>query len=100
MLTEDRILLDRFCSSHEIEISFIETLEEHGLIEIIHVEELSYVAADSLPTLEQMVRLYHQLNINPEGIDAINHLLQKIKNMQETIKDLHNKLNFYEKQQY
>jgi hypothetical protein len=49
--------------------------------------------------LEQIVRLYQELNINPEGIDAINVLLKHIENMQNEITDLRNKLNFYEENQ-
>lgn len=97
METADMIVLDEFCASHRVEISFIRSLEEHGLIETIIVNETLCVPGTDLSKLEQIVRL-HQLNINSEGIDAIINLLQRIENMQIEITELRNKLDFYEKE--
>ena len=94
METADMIVLDEFCASHHVEISFIRSLEEHGLIETIIVNETLCVPGNELSKLEQIVRL-HQLNINSEGIDAIINLLQRIENMQAEINELRNKLDFY-----
>jgi chaperone modulatory protein CbpM len=97
MQTEDMIVLDEFCSNHHVEISFIRSLEEHGLIETIIVNETVCVHGHELSKLEQIVRLHQELNINPEGIDAISILLQRIENMQNEITELRNKLDFYKK---
>ncbi len=99
MQTEEMIVLDEFCANHHIEISFVQSLEEHGLIEIIIINQALCIPASELSKLEQIVRLYHELNINPEGIDAINNLLQRIEEMQNEITQLRNKLSFYEKEQ-
>src|SRR5215204_1301971 len=99
METEDIIVLDEFCSNHQVEISFIRLLEEYGLIEIIIVNETVCVRSNELSKLEQVVRLHQELNINPEGIDAINILLKRIENMQNEIIELRNKLDFYQKDQ-
>ncbi len=98
METADMIVLDEFCASHQVEISFIRSLEEHGLIETMIVNETVCVPVNDLSKLEQIVRL-HQLNINSEGIDAILNLLQRIENMQNEINELRNKLNFYQEDQ-
>ena len=97
METEDMIVLNEFCTNHEIEISFIRSLEEYGLIETIIVNETVCVQGNELSKLEQIIRLHQELNINPEGIDAINILLKRIENMQNEIIDLKNKLEFYQK---
>ena len=99
METADMIVLDEFCASHEVEISFIRLLEEHGLIETIIVNETICVPGNELSKLEQIVRLHQELNINPEGIDVISNLLKRIENMQNEITELRNKLNFYEENQ-
>jgi len=99
MQTEDMIVLDEFCSNHHVEISFIRSLEEHGLIETIIVNETVCVHGNELSKLEQIVRLHQELNINPEGIDAISILLKRIENMQNEITELRNKLDFYKKDQ-
>jgi hypothetical protein len=98
MQREDMIGLDEFCASHQLGISFIRVLEEHGLIEIIIRNEARYIPPNELPKLEQIVRLHRELNINPEGIDAVNNLLHQIENMQMEITALRNRLNFYEEE--
>ena len=95
----DMIVLDEFCASHHVDVSFIRSLEEHQLIEIIIVNKTLCVPGNELSKLEQIVRLHQELNINPEGIDAINILLKRIENMQNEITELRNKLNFYEEDQ-
>jgi len=98
METGEMILLDEFCASHDVEISFIQLLENHGLLEIIIVNQSLCIPASELPRLEQIMRLHLELNINPEGIDAINNLLQRIEYMQNEIIGLRNKLSFYEEE--
>ena len=92
----DMIVLDEFWTSHQVEVSFVRTLEEHGLIETIIVNETLYIQENELSKLEQIVRLHQELNINSEGADAIINLLKRIENMQNEITVLRNKLNFYE----
>jgi phage terminase small subunit len=99
MERSDMIMLDEFCASHDVEISFVRSLEEHGLIETIIINETPCVSGNELSKLEQITRLHQELNINTEGIDAINNLLKRIENLQNEITALRNKLNFYEENQ-
>jgi hypothetical protein len=85
-----------FCSSHQIEISFIESLQEAGLIEVTTIAETEYIKGDQLIELEKIVRLYYELDINLEGIDTVFHLLQRINEMQDEITLLKNRLRLYE----
>ncbi|HEY5966808.1 MAG TPA: chaperone modulator CbpM [Chitinophagaceae bacterium] len=93
------IVLDEFCTSHQVKVSFVRSLEEHGLVETVIVNETLCIAEIELPKLEQIIRLHQELNINPEGIDAINILLKHIETMQNEITVLRNKLDFYRKDQ-
>ena len=93
------VMLDNFCASHHVEISFIHSLEENGLIETVAVNEALYITSDDLPKLEQITRLHQDLNINPEGIDAINHLLKYIEEMEQEIVHLRNRLSYYEEEE-
>ena len=90
------IMLDEFCASHHVEVSFIHSLEETGLIETVAVNQALYIVSDDLPKLEQITRLHQDLNINPEGIDAVNHLLRHIEEMKQEIVQLRNRIRFYE----
>jgi MerR HTH family regulatory protein len=96
METEYLIAIDEFCSSHNIEISFISSLQQSGLIEIRTIKESAFIEADQLQQLEKFVRLYYELDINLEGIETINYLLHRINSMQDEITTLRNRLRIYE----
>jgi hypothetical protein len=96
METEYLISIDEFCANHNIEISFISSLQQSGLIEITTVREADFIEADQLQQLEKFIRLYYELDINFEGIETINYLLQRINSMQHEIVALRNKLRIYE----
>jgi hypothetical protein len=96
METEYLIALDEFCASHNIEISFVTSLQESGLIEITTIKKTGFIDADQLQQLEKFVRLYYELDINLEGIETINYLLQRIGSMQDEITTLRNKLRIYD----
>jgi hypothetical protein len=87
---------NEFCASHNIEISFIDSLQEVGLIEITTIQETEYIQESQLNELEKIVRLYYELDINLEGIDTVFHLLQRINDMQDEITHLKNRLRIYE----
>jgi hypothetical protein len=96
MQTNYLIAVDEFCANHNIEISFISTLQQNGLIEIKTIEETGFIDQDQLLQLEKIVRLYYELDINLEGIETINYLLQRISSMQDEIRNLRNRIQFYE----
>jgi hypothetical protein len=85
-----------FCASHNIEVSFIRSLQQTGLIEISSVEETIYINESQLQDLERIIHLYFELDINLEGIETINHLLRRINYMQDEITSLRNRLRLYE----
>jgi hypothetical protein len=96
MLTKSLIPITEFCINHNIEISFISTLQQTGLIEITTIKETGFIDSDQLQQLEKIVRFYYDLDINLEGIETINHLLQRINSMQDEIIALRNRLRLYE----
>jgi hypothetical protein len=87
---------NEFCTYHNIEISFLNSLQEAGLIEITTLEETEYIPESQLYELEKIVHLYYELDINLEGIETVMHLLQRINNMQDEIILLKNRLRLYE----
>jgi hypothetical protein len=96
METTHLISADEFCIHHKVEYSFINSLQQFGLIEITTIKENRFINTDNLTELEKFVRLHYDLDINLEGIETITYLLEKIKNMQHEIKGLKNKLKMYE----
>jgi len=94
MQTEGLISVSEFCTSHHLEISFIQSLHEYGLIETATIEQSTFIYDRELPKLEQIARL-RNLDINLEGIDAITHLLQRLDEMHHEIIRLKNKLSMH-----
>ena len=81
-----------FCIYHNIEYSFITSLQDSGLISVTSVEHAVYIPADEIQKLEKYVRMFYDLDINLEGIETIDYLLEKIENMQKEILQLKNRV--------
>jgi len=93
---DDLIAVNEFCIKHNIEISFVNLLQQNGLIEISTIESTRFVEKEQLPFLEKYIRLYYELDINVEGIDTITHLLYRLECQRNEIVRLKNKLRFFE----
>ena len=96
MANENLISADEFCVRYNAELSFITALREYGLIEIITVAENYFIDDNQLQKLEQYARWHYDLDINLEGIEVIDHLLHRVKNLQDEITELQNKLKLYD----
>jgi len=96
MQTANLVPANEFCRHHNIEFSFISTLQDHGLIEITRIQQDVFIPDIQLPKLEKIIRLYFDLDINLEGIEAIDHLLEQVEKMQEQLRALRNRLKLYE----
>ena len=96
MQSDDMIPASEFCLHHDIELSFIDSLNEYGLIEMVVVGEEIFLPLSQLGRLEKIVRLHFELDINLEGIETITHLLERVNTMQEQIANLTNRLRAYE----
>lgn len=96
METANLIRVQQICECHHIEISFINSLVELGLIEVIILKNDPYILQDQLNDVEKMIRLHHELNINLEGIDTIYNLLKRIAYLEEELNSAKNKLKEFD----
>ncbi len=80
---------------YEVEESFIESLHEVGLIRVIDQDEERFIEFDDLSDLEQFIRWHYEMDINVEGIDALRHMLQRVRALQSEIAQLRHELQFY-----
>jgi len=96
METEQLIPILEFARHYSIEVSFIDSLREVGLIEIITVGDTQYIHEDRISDMERMIRLHYGLEINLEGVDAVSRLLERIDLLQREIAALKNRLRLYE----
>jgi hypothetical protein len=95
-MKENLIIINEYCRSNDVDQSFILLLEEGGLLEYIIIDGEKYIEESRLDDLEKFSRLYYDLSINIEGLDAIHHLLNKVIEMKNEILELRNKLTLYE----
>ena len=92
MENEKYISIDNLAGYYEIEVSFFQSLGEMGLVSIRTVENKPCVERDCLSDLERMIRLHYDLEINMAGLDAISHLLVKVRELQSEVNRLKNRL--------
>lgn len=85
-----------FCSVHNIEHSFISTLQAEGLIRITIENNDEFIEEEQLHDLEVYTRWHHEMGINPEGIDAMRHMLSKMRELQNELNLLKHRLQQYE----
>jgi chaperone modulatory protein CbpM len=96
-MPDDEIIpLETFCSYYNVELLFLETLESHGLISISYKENHRFILKEQMADLEKYSRMYYDLSINVPGIDALNNLLEKIKQLQLETESLKARLRIYE----
>ncbi|MBS1747875.1 MAG: hypothetical protein JST21_17060 [Bacteroidetes bacterium] len=92
MQNENLIPVEICHTRYNVEISFLQSLDQYGFIHLVSVEEKQYIETDELQILEKFIRMHYDLNINLEGIEAISFLLDRVQNMQDEIAYLKSKL--------
>lgn len=96
MQSEDLIPAGDFCTYHHVELSFVQHLHESGLIGMTYREGSAYLSAGELPTLEKFARWFYEMDINPQGIEALSHVLDRMQQVLEENRVLRNRLQRFE----
>jgi len=96
MTTTQLIATDDFCIYHQIEQTFINDLQDAGLVHITIVNQQRFIPHDELPQLEKLTRMHRELDINVPGIASIVSLLERIESMRREMNVLRNTLRRYE----
>ena len=93
---ENLITIQKFCTYYKVPESFIDSLYDYELIEVVTEKDSRYVSITQIKTIEKLMRLHFDLDINLEGIQAIYNLLNQVEDLQEQVNVLKNRLDFYE----
>lgn len=96
MKKDNLIPIQDFCVHHHIEVNFIDSLAEIGVIQVVHLEQTQYFETDKLDRVEMLVRLHQELNIHTDDIDIIDSLVLKVATLQEELRAVKQRLSFYE----
>ena len=89
------IVVSEYCQKSHIDPSFIFLLEDGGLIDVQVVDGQPAFFVSQLREVEMYTRMYYELSINVEGIEAIHHLLARVRNLQDEIRSLQRELRAF-----
>ncbi len=96
MNEEKLILIDQLCEHYKVEMALFSELHDFGIIEILTIKNSYFIHEDKISTVEKVVRMQKDLNINMEGVDTVLNLLDKINNLQIELTTVKNRLRLYE----
>jgi hypothetical protein len=96
MSSEELISAREFCTFHHVELSFVHTLHDSGLIGMTIQDGIAFLPSNELPALEKFVRWHYELAINSEGIEALSHMLQRVERLLDENRTLRNRLRRFE----
>jgi hypothetical protein len=90
MATPTKISVDQFCIYYQVETTFVYSLSDHGLIELMRSDQGDMIDFEQLADIEKYVHLHYELEINMEGLEAITHLLNRVQQLQQELRRLRN----------
>ncbi|MFT3903702.1 MAG: chaperone modulator CbpM [Niabella sp.] len=90
------IPVETCCTAYKIELSFVKSLGESGLVEVVESESQLFIAHEQLAMLERYMHLHYDLDINIEGLEAIHHLLGQLHDVQSRLQEVQSRLSLYE----
>lgn len=96
MSLDNFVPIQTVCSHYQVEESFMHHLMEYGFIETIFDGQTTCIEMEQLQKIEKIIRMYHELELNMEGIDVIFNLLQKIMTLQDELALTRDRLRIYE----
>jgi len=96
MSINNLVPVHHFCLYHQVELSFIDSLQEYGLIKMIVIKDNKYLWQEDLREIEKMSQFYYELGINLEGIEVISNLLNQNASLQRELEIVLKKLNLFD----
>lgn len=95
MKTSNLIRIEQVCIHCQVDVSFIQSLNELGHIQLIIESNEHFISEEQLKSLESFIYFHTELQINIEGIDTIAHLLKKNETLQNELIQTKDKLNLF-----
>lgn len=95
-MEKELITIKDYCVNYAIDPSFIDALEESGLIVLTIIDGNKFIHFEQLVEMDRYIHFHYELEINIAGIETIMNLLQKIKYMQHEIDILKTHIHVHE----
>ncbi|WP_343610497.1 chaperone modulator CbpM [Chryseobacterium oranimense] len=89
----ERISREELVKIYNVEITFFDELVDVGLLNVETENEIRYLLYDDLPVFERFTNWHYDLEINLPGLEVINDMLLRIKDLKKENRDLMNKLS-------
>lgn len=96
MSNESYILVSSLCRHYAVEQSLLYSLRDHELLEITTIESDDYLHHEHLAHFERLMRINKDLHLDPESMDVVVGLLEKIENLQHKLAEVQSRLGIYE----
>jgi len=96
MSSDQLIPAGEFCTFHRVELAFLQNLHDSGLIALTIHDGAFFLDAEQLVAVEKFARWHYELAINPEGIEALSHVLERLDQLLAENQRLHNRLRRWE----
>lgn len=77
------ITLNDCCTHYKVTSTFLYSLAEHDLLQIVQEEEEAYIMHEELNKLERYIYFHFDMDINLEGLEVIAALLDKLEQAQK-----------------
>lgn len=74
------------CKTNNIERTFIQELHNNGLIEIIIQEDQEFLEEEQVLHVERFSTWHYELELNVQGIEVVNNLIDKIEELQRELR--------------
>ena len=81
---------------YQVDSSFFLQLNEIGLLELQFVDEVPCVDEQHIAVLDKMIRLHQDLELNPQSLDVVLNLLEKITSLEKSLNETQNRLALFE----
>jgi len=90
------ISVQQFCLDYDVSQSFIDSLSDFELVELLTIEKTNYIRIEDINRIERLMRMHYELKVNFEGLDIINNLINEMNSLNKEVNELRNRIAFYE----
>jgi len=91
-MKKDVITVKEYCHIHQVDVAFIDSLEESGLVQLVSVDQQRCIPHTALGVVERLVNWHIELEVNPQGLEVANALYQRVLELQAEVTQLRSAL--------